>query len=245
MLLNEMLVQFENIGAAEKLGPVSSMMLISLWRKSSKINNPSSFGVSYRDLTFLSGIVKPNEFTQALNRLAFFGYIKYKYDKIEFIEIELNLNLYEPFERIQVENSTHYKSVMDALETHYILLRGQGFFPSAIDFSEMRDIAENTTITVDQAVQWLNECFEQYTPRHEKDSIRSFKYCASYIRNRLSIENAKNGKGEITYGINSRSNGENSNTKTHSRKVDAITARRNELFESGFFENMGDIKSDF
>jgi DNA-binding transcriptional ArsR family regulator len=33
----------------------------------------------------------------------------------------------------------------------------------------------------EQVLQWMVECFEQFTPRHPKDSIRSFKYVENYL----------------------------------------------------------------
>lgn len=246
MLLPQMLEQFENIGAAERLGPISSMMLISLWRKSSKIGNPLVFNTSYRELSNLSGVTKPNDFTLSLNRLVHFGYIKYSYDKMEYIKIELNPNIYVPFEapKLDKDKKAQYDNVLDALEQQYILLRGQGFFVSPIDYDEMRIIAETTNITVEQAVEWLNECFEQYTPRFRNDSIRSFKYCSLYIFRKLTSENAKKGIGE-NYGVNEKHTQPNAATDARSEYTESIDNRRTELRSQGFFKKVGKVEFDF
>lgn len=191
MLLHKMLEQFENISGAEKLGPVSSMMLISLWRKAEKMSNQSVFSISGPELMVLSGIKKVSSFQQALNRLVSFGFIRYECDKDNRLQIELNLNLYSPFENN--ENQKHkYTNVMDALEKTYLQLRGAGMFISPLEFNEIRKIA-NTGIDVEDAVKLLEECFEQYTPKYKDDSIRSFKYCANYILSRYSQEQVKKG----------------------------------------------------
>jgi hypothetical protein len=186
-----MLEQFENISGAEKLGPVSSMMLISLWRKAEKMNNRNVFSISDRELMILSGIKKATDFLQALNRLVHFGFIRYESDRENGLKIELNLNLYEPFER-QSDKDKQFTDVMDALEQTYIRLRGAGHFISPIEFQEIRKVAESGIKPLD-AVRLLEECFNEYTPKYNGDSIRSFKYCANYILARYSQEQAKKG----------------------------------------------------
>jgi hypothetical protein len=244
MLLQKMLEQFENVGGAEKLGPVTSMMLISLWRKAEKLNNQQRFSMSSRELMFISGIRKINDFTQALNRLVNFGYIRYKYSRDDEIEFYLNFNLYKPFKRLEKKETTTYKDVMDALETQYIQLRGNGMFLSPLDYEEMRKVAD-TDITVEQAIEWLNECFENYTPKYKDDAIRSFKYCAKYIMNKLAIEQAKKGVGN--HGENERNDGKD-HTDTLEKESTAssiVRRKQKELREKGFFRNLGDVKCNF
>lgn len=189
MLLHKMLEQFENVSGAEKLGPISSMMLISLWRKAEKLNNQKNFSISASELMILSGIKKVNDFQLALNRLVLFGYINYEVTREGMVGVELNLNLYEPFARAEKQKQ-EYTHVMDALEKTYLQLKGSGLYVSPIDYEEMRKIADEG-IGIEDAVKYLEECFEQYTPKYNGDSIRSFKYCSSYILARHSQEQAK------------------------------------------------------
>jgi DNA-binding MarR family transcriptional regulator len=56
------------------------------------------------------------------------------------------------------------------------------------------DIPETEKVTVRQvlsegvpledALKYLEECFEQYKPKHVRDKINSFKYCATFILNK-------------------------------------------------------------
>lgn len=245
MLLQKMLEQFENIGGAEKLGPVTSMMLIGLWRKSEKLNNQQLFSMSSNELMVMTGIHKPNDFTNSLNRLVKFGYIRYKYSNDGSIQYYLNFNLYKPFKNPQRDKkASNYKDVMDALEKQYIQLRGSGMFLSPMDYEEIRKVAD-LDITIEQATDWLNECFEQYTPQFPDDSIRSFKYCAKFITNRLAIEQAKEGVGN--HGKNEHSNGKiNSKTiRKESRASSVVRRRQEELRKEGFFRNLGDVNVNF
>lgn len=245
MLLQKMLEQFENIGGAEKLGPVTSMMLIALWRKSEKLQNEQIISLSSNELMFLTGIRKANDFTNALNRLVKFGYIRYKYSRDDDIQYHLNFNLYKPFQNPNKDKETiTYKDVMNALERQYIQLRGAGMFVSPLDYDEMRKVAD-LDITIEQATEWLNECFEQYTPKYPNDSIRSFKYCASFIANKLATEQARegvsnHGKDELRDG---QVNPEASRKKSRASSI--VRRKQKELRKEGFFRDMGDINVNF
>lgn len=53
-------------------------------------------------------------------------------------------------------------------------------YVSNADKECIRNVAEQGWPT-EQILQWMVECFEQFTPRHPKDSIRSFKYVENYL----------------------------------------------------------------
>ncbi|WP_368492882.1 hypothetical protein AB4J90_17385 [Geobacillus thermodenitrificans] len=53
-------------------------------------------------------------------------------------------------------------------------------YVSNADKECIRNVAEQGWPT-EQVLQWMVECFEQFTPRHPKDSIRSFKYVKNYL----------------------------------------------------------------
>lgn len=246
MLLQKMLEQFENVGGAEKLGPVTSMVLIALWRKAEKLQNQQLFSMSSNELITMTGIQRANDFTNALNRLVKFGYIRYKYSNDNNIQYYLNFNLYKPFKDPNKGKETvTYKDVMDALEKQYIQLRGAGMFVSPMDYEEMRKVAD-LNITVEQATEWLNECFQQYTPKYPNDSIRSFKYCALYIMNKHAIEQAKEGV-EDNHGKNESSDGQTNSTTIpkKSRASSLVRRKQEELRKKGYFRNLGDINVNF
>jgi DNA-binding MarR family transcriptional regulator len=65
---------------------------------------------------------------------------------------------------------------------HFKELSGKKYVSNA-DKECIRNVADQGWPTV-QVLQWMAECFEQFTPRHPKDSIRSFKYVENYLFNR-------------------------------------------------------------
>lgn len=54
----------------------------------------------------------------------------------------------------------------------------------------------NSGVSLDDALKYLEECFQEYTPKHVRDKINSFNYCATVILNKyhqkLDSENLKN-----------------------------------------------------
>ncbi|WP_240456735.1 hypothetical protein [Virgibacillus halodenitrificans] len=245
MLLQKLLEQFENISGAEKLGPVASMLLIALWRKAEKLQNQQLISMSSNELMMMTGIRKMSDFTNAINRLVKFGYIRYKYSRGDDIQYYLNFNLYKPFKNPQKDKeSVTYKNVMDALEKQYVQLRGSGMFVSPLDYEEMRKVAD-LNLSLEQATEWLIECFEQYTPKYPADSIRSFKYCTQFIMNKVAVEQAK--EGADNHGKSERSDGQTNQTtiRKKARASSVVRRRQEELRKEGFFRDLGDINVNF
>lgn len=69
-----------------------------------------------------------------------------------------------------------------------------GFDISEVEKIPVRQVIEEG-VPLEEVLSLLEECFEQYKPKHVRDKISSFKYCATYILNRyFEKKEANNGK---------------------------------------------------
>ncbi|MBM7633863.1 DNA-binding transcriptional regulator YhcF (GntR family) [Geomicrobium sediminis] len=65
----------------------------------------------------------------------------------------------------------------------YIQLRGSGFMESTKDFTAAQEIV-GAGVKLDDALEWLQERFDTYAPRHNRDRIQSLDYCVGFILDR-------------------------------------------------------------
>ncbi|GGE57964.1 hypothetical protein [Priestia taiwanensis] len=65
----------------------------------------------------------------------------------------------------------------------FIELRAIGCVLTPLDYEGIKEILE-VGVSRDNALKWLEECFQQYIPRHHRDRIRAFSYCVPYILDR-------------------------------------------------------------
>lgn len=91
-----------------------------------------------------------------------------------------------------------------AIIDRYMQLAGIGGFDiPERDKTTVRQVI-NAGIPIEMILALLDQCFRDYQPRHARDKINSFNYCATYIMNKYYQK--KEGVNNV-YPINSRSNG--------------------------------------
>lgn len=66
----------------------------------------------------------------------------------------------------------------------------------------------NEGVPLKEALTYLEDCFQQYKPKHVRDKISSFKYCATYILNKYFERKEAASIGKKYRGGSSRSKGE-------------------------------------
>jgi len=86
----------------------------------------------------------------------------------------------------------------------YIQLAGIGGFDiPERDKEAVRQVIREG-VPLEDSMKLLDQCFKDYKPKHARDKINSFSYCATYILNKYSQK--RDGASNV-YPINSRSNG--------------------------------------
>ncbi|GGE64468.1 hypothetical protein [Priestia taiwanensis] len=82
---------------------------------------------------------------------------------------------------------------VSSVAKRFIELRRNGCHLTDSDYKGINKVLE-TSMAVNSAVKWLEECFDKYHSRSPKEGIRSFNYCVPYIldRYRESMRNRKN-----------------------------------------------------
>jgi hypothetical protein len=108
------------------------------------------------------------------------------------------------------------------LEQLYLQLRGKGMFPSAKDTAAVAEVVD-AKIELHQAIQWTKEVFDNYKPKHPRDTINSFGYVAQYIFNRHheAIERQKALAGGDQYAKYGTGHGRTHEAKPEAKRKDA------------------------
>lgn len=70
-----------------------------------------------------------------------------------------------------------------------------GFDISEIEKIAVRQVRKDG-VPLEKALELLEECFANYKPRHSRDKINSFNYCATYILNRYFNEKEGGNSGK-------------------------------------------------
>ncbi|WP_054634836.1 hypothetical protein [Thalassobacillus sp. C254] len=63
---------------------------------------------------------------------------------------------------------------------HFVKLRNRGFMVAEKDRQAAKDIL-SANIPLQDAFRWMEEKFNNYQPRHNRDYIQSLEYCVGYI----------------------------------------------------------------
>ncbi|WP_243764021.1 hypothetical protein [Bacillus sp. XF8] len=83
-------------------------------------------------------------------------------------------------EESNIENLTERQ--VNLITDKYMKLKGRGF-PSPDDYTIASQLLQEG-VPFNEILFYLDECFNNFTPKHSMDRINSFRYCASYIYNR-------------------------------------------------------------
>lgn len=75
------------------------------------------------------------------------------------------------------------KDPFNLLGSKYVQRRGKGFALSPIDCQSINRVL-NVGVDVDDALKWIDECFDSYKPKYPGDSIQSFTYVEKFIMDR-------------------------------------------------------------
>lgn len=148
--------------------------------------------------------------------------------KAEKLETDCNVTVTQgnaTEEDIDIDKELDKDSIVDdegatevALIQKYMQL---GVIPG-FDISETEKLSVRQVISEgvprDEALYYLEECFKNYKPKHVRDKISSFNYCATYILNRYferkEAEDAKT-------------------SKKHTRRTGRTTAKNQESITGG------------
>ncbi|WP_299090429.1 helix-turn-helix domain-containing protein [uncultured Metabacillus sp.] len=84
------------------------------------------------------------------------------------------------FTQSSVGEISHTPDYEVPLLEHFIQLRAHGFDYSASDLAAVKEISA-AGVSLDNAKNWLSECFSSYKPKHPRDKINSLSYCVGYI----------------------------------------------------------------
>ncbi|MFA2606266.1 hypothetical protein ABR763_26195 [Bacillus cereus] len=81
-----------------------------------------------------------------------------------------------------VVEETPSQEQVNIITDKYMRLKGRGF-PGPDDYSTANQLLQEG-VPFNEILFYLDECFQNYKPKHSMDRINSFRYCASYIYNR-------------------------------------------------------------
>ncbi|MCO7127778.1 hypothetical protein NIE88_18695 [Sporolactobacillus shoreicorticis] len=84
------------------------------------------------------------------------------------------------------------QSSKKALLDYYVHLRGNGFGWSPKDLNAAEEIL--VKVPLEKAMQWLEEVFRDYRPKHSRDQINTLDYCVGGIFDRYVAEQEKTNK---------------------------------------------------
>lgn len=62
----------------------------------------------------------------------------------------------------------------------FVELRGYGFHWSPVDEEAAQEIID-AGVSIEDAITWMKESFENYKPKHSRSRINTLKYCVGYI----------------------------------------------------------------
>ncbi|GGE79650.1 replication protein [Priestia taiwanensis] len=88
---------------------------------------------------------------------------------------------------------------IELIAQRFMELRKSGSKLKQSDYNGITEVLD-TGIAREDALRWMEECFQHYRPRHHRDKINSFLYCVPYIlerhaeRFRASIRRQVRGK---------------------------------------------------
>ncbi|MEH6944386.1 hypothetical protein V7014_21605, partial [Bacillus sp. JJ722] len=90
------------------------------------------------------------------------------------------------------------EQAVSELLNRFIQLRARGFDHSASDYQAACEIIE-AGVPLEQALLYLTERFETYTPKHSRDRINGLNYCVGFIidKHNKSQESQKIAKRRI------------------------------------------------
>lgn len=183
MFVNRMLSQFEHLSLGEKIRPSASFLLVILWRKAEQLRK-LKFRLSSEEIKIKTGLKQANEILQSLESLERIGAIRKKYT-CEGLEIEINSNLFEPFQ-IPSEReglTSNEQTYLQQIENKYIQLRASGTTINPQDYESMKEL-KTYQLPLESVITALEQCFAEYVPRYPGDNIKSFRYCLNFILSR-------------------------------------------------------------
>src|SRR5690606_8109367 len=76
------------------------------------------------------------------------------------------------------------KDPFNLLGSKYVQRRGKGFALSPIDCQSINRVL-NAGVDVDDALKWIDECFDTFRPKYPGDTIQSFAYVEKFILDRF------------------------------------------------------------
>ncbi|MEH7223887.1 hypothetical protein V7112_08700 [Bacillus sp. JJ1566] len=92
-------------------------------------------------------------------------------------------------------------SDFEQLKEKYMRLAGIGGFDVSAKDRHSIELLLEYKIDVNKLLDWLEECFSDYKPKHKFDKINSFAYCIPIILDKhVAEEDAKKGKPQVRKG---------------------------------------------
>ena len=163
-------------------------------------------------------------------------------------DIENDDNDENPGKEVEVENPplNLREKTIQQIEQLYLQRKGNGLFVSAKDINAIVDVVDEG-VDLKDALNWINEAFDNYKPRHSRDRINSFNYIAQHIltRHYEKIERQK----AIAGGGNSGGIGRNSSGAVpeipQSKKENGGTAKQQKQRLVGENGEVQDTECDY
>ncbi|UQD52331.1 hypothetical protein C0971_10135 [Bacillus methanolicus] len=90
---------------------------------------------------------------------------------------------------VVVDNNAHPETIL--IRRYMDLAAITGFDIPEIDKMAVRQVLQEG-VPLEKALSYLEECFRQYNPKHPRDKINSFRYCATFILNKYFAEKGAN-----------------------------------------------------
>jgi hypothetical protein len=88
---------------------------------------------------------------------------------------------------VQTKNKTTQSDYASTLEQLFLKRRGRGVHPTPKDLQAIQEVVQSG-ISLEDAVEWLNEAFDSYVPKYSGDIIHSFAYVKQYIFHRAYLK---------------------------------------------------------
>ncbi|MBP0725564.1 replication protein [Bacillus sp. RG28] len=121
----------------------------------------------------------------------------------------------------EIAHTSNFDNV-DLIADKFIMLRARGFHLKPDDYNGIKEVM-NAGISTDDILNWLEERFKTYKPKHNRDYISTFSYCVPYILDRFtekqSREEAKNARPKSNHSGDSRTE---SNDQTELRRLEKV-----------------------
>ncbi|MEK4565216.1 hypothetical protein MKX54_11130 [Alkalihalobacillus sp. FSL R5-0424] len=102
----------------------------------------------------------------------------------------------EQKEKAAASDSLSYESLKQEILNEFVRLRGVGFHTSPADSTAADEIVQSG-ISLSDATQYMQECFNQYQPKHKRDRINTLSYCVGYVLDRHHQESSDAGQASI------------------------------------------------